>query len=224
MGYLYSVGKAVSLVASANCALGVIFSDDFAKSRPRYLQSTPSYASGILCKYRGLLFFEVIEVIEEAIRTVMDTVIEKMIDVDFMAETLVFWLQKREVVVAAIREAMEVKFGYGKSGYVPRRERKVWFHVYTEALEDLCVFQDLFGIDCLTCGSAPACCYCTVECRCGSRHRRCAWSQGYRCKLRCSLACVVVYRQVGPSKPKKLGFRPSGRAFCLFLIPLFGPS
>ena len=46
------------VAASATCVLGVILPDDFAKSSPRYLQSTPRRRRGVLCKYRGLLFFE----------------------------------------------------------------------------------------------------------------------------------------------------------------------
>ena len=50
------------------------------------------------------------EVIEEATDTVMDTLIEKMIDIDFMVETQVFRLHKREIQAAAAREAIDLKF------------------------------------------------------------------------------------------------------------------
>jgi len=133
------------------------------------------------------------EVIEEAVDTVMDTVIEKMIDVDFMVKTQVFRLHKREIVAAATREAMEEKFkrvstwSRDDSG-----ERDAWWMVYNEAIEELCDFQDEWGIDCPTCGSSPACCGCNVDCRCGSRHPRYAWILGYRCKLRCSPASPFI--------------------------------
>jgi len=133
---------------------------------------------------------EVIEVIEEATSTVMDTVIEKLIDVDLEVGDQVFRLHKREVVAAAIREAMEAKFGYGKSGY--HGESEVWFHAWSDALDELCEFQDELGIDCPTCGSPPAFCDCTVDCRCGLRHLRYAWRQGYRCTLRCSPASPFI--------------------------------
>ena len=55
------------------------------------------------------------EVIEEATGTVMDTLMEKMIDIGFMVETQVFRLHNRELQAAAAREAIEMKFGSGRN-------------------------------------------------------------------------------------------------------------
>ena len=132
------------------------------------------------------------EVIEEATGTVMAAVVENMIDVDSMVKTQLFRLHKREIRAAAAREAMELKFGYGKAGDFG--ESAAWFMEYDEAQEELLDFQDEWGVpDCPGCGPPRAVCSgCCVDCRYGPRHRRYAWVQGYRCKLRCSPASPFI--------------------------------
>ena len=132
------------------------------------------------------------EVIEEATDTVMDTLIEKMIDIDSMVETQVFRLHKREIQAAAAREAIDLKFGSGRNAQ-RCEESAAWFMAYHEALAELNDFQEEWGIDCPTCGAGPAFCeYCKVDCRCGSSHIRYAWIHGYRCELRCSPASPFI--------------------------------
>ena len=128
---------------------------------------------------------------DEAADKAMDAIVEKLIDVDYMVEVQVFRLHKREVVAAACREAMEAKWGVGKGGGLGKAP---WFEAYDGALSELHVFQDEWGIpDCPECGSSPAFCYCcTVDCQCGVRHLRYAWSQGYRCRLRCSPGSAFI--------------------------------
>ena len=132
------------------------------------------------------------EVIEEATDTVMAAVVENMTDVDSMVETQVFRLHKREIRAAAARKAMELAFGYGKADHF--EESAAWFMEFDEAVEELLGFQDKWGIpDCPGCGFPPAVCSgCYVDCRCRSRHRRYAWVQGYRCRLRCSPASPFI--------------------------------
>ena len=129
---------------------------------------------------------------DEAADKAMGAIVEKLIDVDYMVEMQVFRLHKREVAAAACREAMEAKWGVGKG--LPVGESEAWFEAYDDAVSELNDFQEKWGIpDCPECGSPPSCCYCcTVDCQCGVRHLRYAWSQGYRCRLRCSPGSAFI--------------------------------
>ena len=70
------------------------------------------------------------EVVEEATDTVMGTLIGKMIDIDFMVETQVFRLHKREIQAAAAREAIELKFGSGRNALRCKESDVWWFMAY----------------------------------------------------------------------------------------------
>ena len=130
-----------------------------------------------------------IALIGEAAAKAMGTIVENLIDVDYMVKVQVFRLHKREVAAAACHEAMEVKWGVGK-GWL-KRESGPWFEEYDGALSELGDLQEKWGIpDCPECGMSPSCC--TGECRCGVRHLRYAWCQGYRCSLHCSPGSAFI--------------------------------
>ena len=110
--------------------------------------------------------------------------------------------------------------GVGKGGR--EAESQLWFEACDGALSELGGFQEKWGIpDSPECGSSPSCCSCcTVDCQCGVRHLRYAWSQGYRFRLRCSPGSTFI----GELKKKDWGFGPTDRGFSSIFILLVVPS
>ena len=128
------------------------------------------------------------DLIEEALDEVEGITIEKLIDVDMMVRIQMFRLSKRECAAVGAREAIDSRFGrpWNKDRNELDSERfRFWFRVWNDAIDDLNWFHEQWGLHyCPGCQEPPTLCCCHVLCRCGRRHLRYAWCQGYSCHLR----------------------------------------
>ena len=91
------------------------------------------------------------ELIEEAACKVEEMILEELMDVSKVVRELMFDLYKCEVAAASIREAMEAKFGVGKSSCFG--ESAPWFEAYDDALGEL---RDIYMMSAVSSSVPPA--------------------------------------------------------------------